>query len=79
MDENDFYSDIFANGYVYESVFREYIDNNFPHLRDSLRYDSEAGMFCVCSNDIRNIDEIAYSLSKKYKNRDLSFDKNINI
>ena len=32
-----------------------------------LNYDSENGMFCVYTNDIRIADEVAYKLSNLYK------------
>lgn len=56
-----------ADGHVHEMIFRNYIDDNFPHLSNLINYDSESGMFCLYSDSIDVSEEAAYELSKLYK------------
>ena len=59
---------ILGTGYDYESLFRTFIDGKLPHLSREFYYDSEAGMFCAYSDDIKAVEELAFELSQERKN-----------
>ena len=40
-----------GSGYDWESLARVFIEERCPELSDKLEFDSEAGMFCVYSED----------------------------
>ena len=76
------FSDLFSrrkvkSGYDFEKQIQDYVDDVLPHLNNSLTYDSEAGMFCVYSNDIRNLEELAYSFKNSLMGKNKEHDINI--
>ena len=50
--------------------FYQNIEKVSKTLNSKLNYDSENGMFCVYTDDIRIADEVAYKLSQLYKDED---------
>ena len=57
----------YGDGHCYNDAFFEYLEKSSSSLNNKLNYDSENGMFCVYTNDIRIADEVAYKLSNLYK------------
>lgn len=57
----------YGDGHCYNDAFFEYLEKLSSSLNNKLNYDSENGMFCVYTNDIRIADEVAYKLSNLYK------------
>lgn len=77
LDQEHFDKDIFKSryndniagtGYDYESLFRTFIDSKLPHLSREFYFDSEAGMFCAYSDNIKSIEELAFELSQEKQN-----------
>ena len=44
-----------GSGYDWESLARVYLEEKMPELVDSLRFDPEAGMFCVYSKQTEDL------------------------
>ena len=61
----------FGDGHCYNDLFEYYLDKNFNNLNKRLQYDSENGMFCVYCRDLKDAEEVAFSLATLYKNEDL--------
>lgn len=40
-----------GNGYDWSSLARVFLDEKCPELREKISFDSEADMFCACSED----------------------------
>lgn len=57
----------YGDGHCYNDAFFEYLEKSSSLLNNKLNYDSENGMLCVYTNDIRIADEVAYKLSNLYK------------
>ena len=58
----------FGDGHCYNDAFNLYLSKNKSKLNDRLNYDSENGMFSVYCNTLKDAEEVAYTLSKLYKN-----------
>ena len=60
----------YGDGHCYNDAFYDYLGKVSKTLNSKLNYDSENGMFCVYTDDIRIADEVAYKLSQLYKDED---------
>lgn len=58
----------YGDGHCYNDLFNDYLSSNFSKLNKKLNYDSENGMFCVYCKNLFDAEEVAYELSKLYKN-----------
>lgn len=77
LDQKDFcydwISDIksdkyyYGDGHCYNDAFYEYLEKSSNSLNNKLNYDSENGMFCVYTSDIKIADEVAFVLANLYK------------
>lgn len=79
LDENCFLKYAYCNGYILEDSIKRYVESNFSYLKNDLKYDSENSMFCVYTSDIRTAEDLAYELSKLYKNKEFDFFHPMNI
>ncbi len=57
-----------GDGYCYEDLFIDYLDENFAELSQKLNFDSESGMFCVYCQNKEDADKVAHELSLLYNN-----------
>lgn len=57
----------YGDGHDYNDLFYEYLDKHFKSLNNSLKYDSEMSMFCVYCHNKEDAENVAYELSKLYK------------
>lgn len=57
----------YGDGHCYNDAFCDYLGKVSKTLNNKLNYDSENGMFCVYTDDMRIADEVAYKLSTLYK------------
>lgn len=77
LNQENFHSKLFHqissecnlnNGYDYENLIKAYVDKKLPHLARNLNYDSEAGMFCVYLNRVKELKQLANSFLQDVKN-----------
>lgn len=64
----------YGDGHCYNDAFFDYLDINNKELNKNAKYDSENGMFCVYCKDVKDAEEIAYELSRLYKNEEKMID-----
>ncbi len=64
----------YGDGHCYNDLFSDYLSSNFLKLNQKLNYDSENGMFCVYCKNLFDAEEVAYELSKLYKNENKMID-----
>ena len=57
-----------GNGYEWESLAQMFIKENMPEVLDSIQFDSEAGLFCLHSNNNRAIKKFALAFSNFCEN-----------
>ena len=78
LDEDDYQYDwlsevkeknYYGDGHCYNNLFNNYLSSNFSKLNKKLKYVSENGMFCVYCKNLFDAEEVAYELSKLYKNK----------
>lgn len=79
LDQSDYWYDWveetksnipYGDGHCYNDAFYDYLGKISKTLNHKLNYDSENGMFCIYTDDIRIADEVAYKLSQLYKDED---------
>ena len=70
VEEKKIKQNKYGDGHCYNDAFNYYLGSNKPDLNNRLQYDSENGMFCVYCRNMQDAEEVAYELSKLYKNEE---------
>lgn len=55
-------------GYCWEKVFKTFAEKELPEIKDQIEYDSEAGMFCAYSSNLKAMNLFSQKLSDIYAN-----------
>ena len=63
-----------GNGYDWESLAKVFIEEKCQELSDELEFDSEAGMFCVYSEDEKILQDFICSFKKVCEDENLVLD-----
>jgi len=55
-----------GNGYDWEFLAKEFLDEHMPELKDGVRFDSEAGMFCAYIENIETLQKFGLEFRKTF-------------
>lgn len=53
-----------GSGYDWENIARAFLEDQCPDFIEKIQFDSEAGMFCVCSKDAAVLQEFVSRFKK---------------
>lgn len=70
LNAGDYLQEVFeirgtlGSGYDWESLARVFLEDKCPDLAGKIRFDSEAGMFCACSENAATLQEFVRKFKK---------------